>query len=572
MTGDDGARAERLAHYWDALVAGERPAMSDGDADLVATIRTLHMLDTSPGPDPAFADRLWRELVEQTAPVAAVRSTETRAGRAALATDADERKDHASDRSWFASRRRWLAPAAAIVVVLALLGAAIGASDIAQAQIRRLGCLVPAFGIQACEAPGLVAAQPVSVTQDDLTASIVYLVSIGKQTNLRMEIRGLVADTSSGQSPQSRPQLTPQEITDLEATRVELQTDRGQTLVSNPSTASARPGAPLGAPRFAVLRDTSAIDDSPTTHLRTTAEWTFPALDPSVRAVDLVVVGPVRVWRLHVPLIPLQQAGLPTTSGSAPAVTRQGISVWVDGVSEQADGLLVQIAARVDPTEGRGLFVGDVDPESGVFARALADADGHQYLDTNKRCCPPTDRTEGDTYYRDLTFPRVPPGSRLQTLDVPWVGFREDIQPVSMSIPLAGHAVGERIPLATSVTLGHETMTILAATLEEHGTDAQGRPQPALLLDFDFGDWPGGRRVIGPYMMSVNGQVLDPRGPPTVVEASGKPTSRYKTLLLTLPPAVGPQLIVTFTGPVGVMVRGPWVLPVPSAAATSAGE
>ena len=77
-----------------------------------------------------------------------------------------------------------------------------------------------------------------------------------------------------------------------------------------------------------------------------------------------------------------------------------------------------------------------------------------------------TDRTEGNTYYQTLTFERVPGGNQLQMLEVLFMLFRQDLPPASMTLPLAGHAIGDRIPLDTSLTTGRDTLRVHAATLE----------------------------------------------------------------------------------------------------------
>jgi hypothetical protein len=458
--------------------------------------------------------------------------------------------------SWRFARMR-LAPLAVALLAVVLLGFAMASSATVQAQARRLGCRIPVFGIQDCDASGLVATQLASVTQGDLTLSVLYLVSSAQQTSLRMEVRGLPADLSSGLSPVDYPQLGPEQRTSLQSTRVALRTDLGQTLEAEPISASD----PSGAAPYATLRALHAVDQSVTApRLVTEAEWTLPPLNTATRSVEIIATGPYS-WSIRVAVVPLQQAGLASASESGPVITRDGISVWVDGMSRDADGLLhVQAAGRA--SDGQMIGFGDLDLDSGVFGRALWDASGHAYFDDGRRCCPMRDHTTGDTYFQDLTFPNVPDGAPLRMLEVPYVMVREQLPPASLAVDLAGHAGGERIPLATDLRIGRETLRVVSATVQD---------DDALLLELDFGDWPNGHRLGLPLIISVNGQAIDPRNVQTVTSDLGnrRGFARQLTQRLPLPQSAQSPLQLSITSP-GVTYRGPWLLPLPVSAADGA--
>lgn len=247
------------------------------------------------------------------------------------------------------------------------------------------------------------------------------------------------------------------------------------------------PATSAETPRFALLQATRVVDASPAARLTTEADWTFPALDAAARAVDIEGVGPAQAWKLHVQLQPLPQATQTAASGSAPAVTRNGVSLWLDGVSEQADGgLLVQVAGRAGADQtvaGIGVF-GSHDPS---LSRLLWDSDGHQYRDTDKICCPMTNRTEGNVFYQDLTFQDLSPGGRRQFVEVPFVLVRQRLARATMTLPVADYTAGHRMELNTTLALDGDSLDIVAVTLENRGLDAEGLPQRLLLLEFDFG-------------------------------------------------------------------------------------
>lgn len=526
MSDSERIQADVLDRWWDSYVDRKPAPVPNGQSDLTHLIRRLHEGTTVVHADSVLSDRLWQRV---------------HAAAAAPPTSAPAR--------WRLARMR-LAPLAAVLLAVVLLGFAIASSATVQAQARRLGCRIPVFGIQDCNGLGLVATQPVSVTQGDLTLSVLYLVSSTQQTSLRMEVRGLPADLSSGRSPLDDPQLGPEQRAALQSTRVALRTDLGETLEAEPIASSD----PNGAATYATLRALHAVDQSVTApRLTTEIEWTLPPLNTATRSVEIIATG-LYSWSVRVAVVPLQQAGLVSATENGPAITRDGISAWVDGVSRDAGGLLhVQLAGRA--SGGQLVGFGEVEPDSGVFGRALWDDSGQPYFDDARRCCPITDHTTGDTYFQELTFPNVPDGTRLRMLEVPYVMVRQQLPPAVLTIDLAGHA-GEPIPLDTDLRIGHDVLRVVSASVT---------PDGALLLELDFGDWPNGRRLGLPLMISVNGQPIDPRSVRTVTSDLGnrRGFARQLTERVPLPEPAQSQLTLTISSP-GVTYRGPWLLPLPA--------
>jgi hypothetical protein len=56
---------DAVSRYWNALVRDAPTQSGDDNGPLAATVRYLHAQDDAPAPDPAFAARLWQELMDQ---------------------------------------------------------------------------------------------------------------------------------------------------------------------------------------------------------------------------------------------------------------------------------------------------------------------------------------------------------------------------------------------------------------------------------------------------------------------------------------------------------------------------
>ena len=70
----DWTRLDALDSYWDdvAAIGPGQARLSALDDGLAAAVRQLHVADGAPVPDPAFAERLWQELLRSAAPAAGV--------------------------------------------------------------------------------------------------------------------------------------------------------------------------------------------------------------------------------------------------------------------------------------------------------------------------------------------------------------------------------------------------------------------------------------------------------------------------------------------------------------------
>jgi hypothetical protein len=123
--------------------------------------------------------------------------------------------------------------------------------------------------------------------------TVTHLLSGGGETNVRLEIRGLPAPV--GDAPRG--------------TRVRLRDPAGREYAAHRGSQGG------GAYR--------PSESSGPTSLH--ADWTFEALDPSVRAVDVLLEAPEPVgsWRVRVPLAPTAEltvagpGGQPVTIGGA---------------------------------------------------------------------------------------------------------------------------------------------------------------------------------------------------------------------------------------------------------------
>ena len=127
----------------------------------------------------------------------------------------------------------------------------------------------------------------------------------------------------------------------------------------------------------------------------------------------------------------------------------------------------------------------------------------------------------------------------------------EDTAPTSVAIALDGRQVGEPIPLDTTLTLGRYPLRVQAATIEATSTGRE------LVVDFDQGDVYDGRALLFPRTVRVNG-----RDDLEVRASALPPTGQHGQVHVPLPPDIGPQVTLTFSGAL-VEVRGPWRLPIP---------
>ena len=125
--------------------------------------------------------------------------------------------------------RRTLAP---LLVATALAGlvAALVALPAVRAQLQRAACYVPSVGIRSCDAPGLVAPGPVSLSRDGATLTITSLYSADRTTHVRLEITGLPELELTGDPAIDVPRLTADDTNNrvLQATRISLRDADGR--------------------------------------------------------------------------------------------------------------------------------------------------------------------------------------------------------------------------------------------------------------------------------------------------------------------------------------------------------
>jgi hypothetical protein len=287
-----------------------------------------------------------------------------------------------------------------------------------------------------------------------------------------------------------------------------------------------------------------------TWRLIATAEWTFAALDPSARSVDLVVPAPIGPATLRLPLEQVQAAHLPQLGGVGAEVDQNGITLQVTGVASTPDGFVVQVAARsqrpAEHVSGLGSY------ESGhfgqVWGRMLWDSQGHQYPDMRRGQSDVS--TDGDAFLQTLTFATLPPGADAATLEVPSVFVREDTGAASLTVPVAGRRVGDVIALDTDAVLGRYALRATSATIETSEGGAQ------LVVSFDPGGEHDGRSLVLPARVQVAGRDdLQPRA------GAATPTGQFSEVRVPLPSDTGEELTLTFSGAL-VEVRGPWRLPI----------
>ncbi len=220
------------------------------------------------------------------------------------------------------------------------------------------------------------------------------------------------------------------------------------------------------APRWGGM---GMVSSGPTQSLR--LERTFAGLDPSVRTVDVLLVAPPPIgnWDVRVPVVLVQQSGLPAAQEQTGSVTLHGITVSVANLAIDGQRTVIQLTGQAAPpvrfvrSLGRGGFPSQ---------RVLRDDHGREYHEQ-----PSTGRTfpdAGGHFTDDVAFPPLPANVRSAQLIIPFV-IVEETGEASVQVPLAGKQVGERIPLTTTVSLGGYPLLIGYSRLQG-GTDGD-RPE-----------------------------------------------------------------------------------------------
>lgn len=436
-------------------------------------------------------------------------------------------------RYWLGQRlgRRPIRLAGVVVMILLVIGTALWASPPARAQLERFACLVPGVGIRGCEAPGLTAVEPVAVSRDGVTLTVTSLLSSDGRTVVRVEIAGVPLAAVTNDSFNSL----------VGSAELSLRDTTGKTYPFGPRNPRARGIVPQGPATPGVERSTFTFG----------MESAFGALDPNVRAVDVQVEAPapVGVWQVRVPVVPLQEAGLPSARGGGSGVTLHGITMRVDSVAADRQGIAARVVAQTDPAVQ---IVRNLARERYGRRLVLRDNQGREYIERP----PAVDRDapgQDGVYTDDVLFSSLPADVHTATLTVPFVTVEEVGAVATLRVPLADKRASGRVPFEADLALGQHRFRV---THVEFARDNKGEPR--LWLFLDLGDWSGGRKLVQPGRMEVNGDDRVWRGSSECSADVGQ----CARIAVALPPGAGDEVTITFHNPV-VAIQGPWQLDVP---------
>ncbi len=496
--------AEALDSYIDDLLHDPNTALSpDRDPGLSMTIRAIVAIERQgTGHDPALRTRVWAHAL------------------AAAQADNAPRARLLDARNWRGGRMPLIRLASVTVLILLILGTTLWLSPGARARAGQIACLVPGLGIRDCNAANLVAAEPVSITRDGATLTVLALLSSEGQTIVRLEVTGLPAPQDTDPSPAG--QLT-----------LSLRDSAGKNYPGVHST------------------EGGIIPSADRTALGVSAERAFTALDPDVRTVEITLNGPPTVgnWQLRVPVVPVQEAALPAAQGGGASAILHGITVRVTSVATDRRGLGVQLLAQTDRADWR--VRGDIGGNAYTRRLALHDDQGHVWAELQ----PARDRQQQEDsgiVSDQALFPSLPGGIARATLTVPFVKVEQTSPAATLRVPLAGRQIGEQFPAPGDIELGGFHIRVTNITLAE---DNKGNRR--LWLDLDPGDWAAGQKLIEP------GHVSTDNGDSAWCGASNRgDVSQIFRLCVSLPRDYADTVTITFQNPI-VAVRGPWEVEVP---------
>lgn len=411
---------------------------------------------------------------------------------------------------------------AALLLIVLGGGITFWLSPDARAQVARLSCFVPGLGIRACEAPGLVMASPTSVSRDGATLTVKSLLSSGDETVVSLEITGL-------QGP-----LGEQVFREI---HISLQDTAASVIppAPRPYSISGPAGNRSGAPPAPLV----------------IGEETFGPLNPSARAVDVLVSGPEPIgsWQVRVPLQPVARAGLTQAQPGASSVTAQGITVNVVSVARLPDRTVVQLTATAGPPFR---FVADLGGQGMAAELAIRDDKGREYR--QQRVPGRTSPDAGGTHTEDLTFEPLKPDAHSAELTLPFVKVTQPTAAASFVVPLAGKQLGGAIPLDARLRLGpYELGVTQAQIVHQLGQQDQ---QNWLRMTLDLGNWQSGRRLVRPGNVRVNGQGAQMQG-----QFDASDIGQWSNISVPLPYPLPDEVMISFDSP-EVAVQGPWRLDV----------
>jgi transcriptional regulator with XRE-family HTH domain len=423
-------------------------------------------------------------------------------------------------RGWAAGRPGRLGLAAGVVFavgVALLVGVSLATATALPAPLERLLCAGPVFPVLGlpCEPPALVAVEPVSVTRDEATLTVLYLASAGDETTVRLEINGL-------------PNVARQQLARL--TRVLLRDSAGKEYALRRTVQGG--GGRYGAGAT----------------LTFSGEWAFAALDAPVRDVEVVVDGPppIETWHARVPVVPDQQA--PAGQRPLSNATTRGITTRVTGVSADRERTAIQLAAETAPPARHVQSLGG--PFQGRHL-VLRDERGQEYdeLPYAGRSRPSGRRV----YTENLLFPPLAAEARMAELILPVVHVEEETGAAVLTVPLGSQRAGERRP-PTELQLGRYPVRVTETQLSGE------RRQRQLRIALELGAWQDGRLLIAPERIEVAG-VSAPVYDPRVSDDPGL-AGQWAELILAVPDNSETDLTITFRN-ARVAVEGPWHLQVP---------
>lgn len=533
---------ELLDAFFDALSQDPEVTAPRGlaaqEADVARAIVALEHAAPEPGPETAA--RIWTRVLDGAAETNGQAPTNP---RTALPVRGRVRR---------LAHTAWVARAAAIVFIMLIGGAALSLSPGAQAQVRYLACLVPGLGVRACDSQSLVTMQAVSATSNGLLAEVLGLQASSEGTLVRMRLSGLPVPSGADMGQDQRFEDALPLVEQVQALQVQLRDSRALMVTPVAPGGQAWPGTSPGGLRSArILYYWMESAPDGTWRLAVTAEWAFAPLDANARSVDIAVPAPPGPLAVTIPLVPVQSAGLPVLGAEGAEVAEHGVALRVAGITGSSSGLTLQVAARGATPAERVVGLGKNEPgqPGPVWGRILWDSQGRQHADASTG--PADGRSEGDSYLQTLAFAPPSAGAHATVLEVPSVFLLEDTVAASVTIPIDGRQVGDHIALDTKLALGSYPLQVHDATVQ---ATIPGRE---LVVDLDQGDVQDGRALLGSRTVQVSGRDdLHPR------LTGSDPTGQYRQLHVPLPPDIGPQVTLTFSGAF-VEVRGPWRLPVP---------
>lgn len=450
------------------------------------------------------------------------RALQARVWERALAATREERarpRRVSALRSRLATRSLGLRLASVASVIILIAATTLWVSPGARASVAQLACLVPGLGIRDCAAASLVAAEPVSITRDGATFTVLALLSSGGQTIVRVEVTGLPAPPTDAPSPVGQLTLTLRDTDGQSYQRVRY---GGQGIIPR-----AAPDGTLGV----------------------SAESVFAALNPDTRAVEVELTAPTAVgdWRVRVPVAPVADAALPTAQEGGAGVTLHGVTVRVTSVAADRRGLAVQLLAQAASADR--LVRGDLGGMRYGRRLTLRDDQGRSWVEL-----PPAHRLElalSGSVTDEALFAPLPAGVTGATLTIPFVTVEEVGEAAALRVPLAGRQVGDQFAASDDFILGGFRVRVTNITLAE---DNKGNRR--LWFDLTGGEWADGRKFVAPGGVGLDG--VD-RGCGASYRGD---VSQITRLCVSLPPGYGDEVTVTLRNPI-VAISGPWEIAVP---------